>query len=264
MITAARRLAPRTVAVGGNRGRSLAKLSTINNGAPDESSKTNNYPTSEDCTEVKNVKACTDHDSVVGGSGGVKQLMTVCALNNHPDYRLKVARETFQNKMKSNSSPPTSPNFTFQKPRKPRKSDGSSSGASAEKRLWEARQKMLEKMAQSPSEIILNKNERKRSSSSFRVLPELRKNDGSSSGAITEKRLREARQRMLEKMASSPQTILPSSKKLVEKKNAHISSAPLSYRVAVPQPRKNDGSSSGAITEKRLQEKRQAMLDKMR
>lgn len=210
--------------------------------------------------------------------------MPLCQINNHPDFRLKQAKDRFA--LGHNDAPPAlgKDNISALLNENPsRKNDGTSSGAKAEDRLRTARRKAMESIkSQTISSTSLQSNDKgeEESMTAVRVAsPSVSKpilscenpartNDKTSSGAIAEERLRLARRKALQSIVSQrPSSSSPSfsrgAKRKVnrpgEVKQYGINITSLENPIKV-----NDGTSSGAKAEDRLRLARRRILENMK
>ena len=158
------------------------------------------------------------------GVSAIKEAkLSLCQINNHPDYRLQQAKARLaDNGSISGDIPPIDTNNNTTPiviENKVRSNDGTSSGALIEDRLRLARRRALENASQpitqpsSSSSSKAGKSTPPQSSTqvtkvNFSIENPVRSNDGTSSGAVVADRLRLARRKAL-KAASRP--IKPSS-----------------------------------------------------
>ena len=210
--------------------------------------------------------------------------MPLCQINNHPDFRLKQAKNRFA--LGHNDAPPAlgTDNISALLNENPsRKNDGTSSGAKAENRLRTARRKAFQD-TQTISSTSLQSNDEggEESMTAVRVAspsvvskPILscenpaRTNDKTSSGALAEERLRLARRKALQSIvlqrpsSSSLSSFSRGAKRKVnrpgEVKQYGINITSLENPIKV-----NDGTSSGAKAEDRLRLARRRILENMK
>ena len=206
--------------------------------------------------------------------------MPLCQINNHPDFRLKQAKDRFA--LGHNDAPPAlgKDNISALLNENPsRKNDGTSSGAKAEDRLRTARRKALQDTQTTSTSLQSNDEGEEESMTAVRVAsPSVSKlilsenpartNDKTSSGAIAEERLRLARRKALQSIVSQrPSSSSPSfsrgAKRKVnrpgEVKQYGINITSLENPIKV-----NDGTSSGAKAEDRLRLARRRILENMK
>ena len=145
--------------------------------------------------------------------------LSLCQINNHPDFRLKQAKERLANNGSIIDSVQSVDTNNITTPivieNKVRTNDGTSSGALIEDRLRLARRKALQNASQpitkpsssSSNEAAVGESIPSQSSTTkfdtYSIENPVRSNDGTSSGAVTADRLRLARRKALE-AASQP------------------------------------------------------------
>ena len=182
-----------------------------------------------DVESIANVK--NSNEGVVSATKKAK--LSLCQINNHPDFRLKQAKARLANNgsiTDSVQSVDTKNNTTtpIVIENKVRSNDGTSSGALIEDRLRLARRKALENASQpikqpsssSNGAAVDDKSIPPQSSSKFDTYSSIenpvRSNDGTSSGAVVADRLRLARRKALE---NASQPIQSSSSSNADKKD---------------------------------------------
>ena len=140
--------------------------------------------------------------------------ISLCQLNDHPDYRLQQAKARLANRSGSVVKTVRNGVSSFQSIESPiRSNDGTSSGAIAADRLRMARRKALQNISQieqsSPRRVKPTSQTSKDGTSNVikehgiditAIESKVKKNDGTSSGATAADRLRMARRRVIEKM----------------------------------------------------------------
>jgi len=144
--------------------------------------------------------------------------ISLCQINNHPDYRLKQAKARLANNGSITDSVQFVDTNNITTPivieNKVRSNDGTSSGALIEDRLRLARRKALENASQpikqttsssndAADESILSQSSTTKFDTYSSIENPVRSNDGTSSGAVVADRLRLARRKALE-AASQP------------------------------------------------------------
>lgn len=230
--------------------------------------------------------------------------ISLCRLNNHPDFRLKQAKARLESK--SHPNPESKGRKTTEdggrqryilSENPTRSTDGTSSGALVEDRLRQARRKILESITEASKNKQSSKPgtvKRKRGRYSKIVLEHglsispnenpVRSNDGTSSGALINDRLRMARRKALERMSKSmPESSTmqsaqasplesridtsQSNKRFIDTSIATSKTIVKEHGLgiwAIENPiRSNDGNSSGAVVNDRLRMARRKALESM-
>ena len=208
--------------------------------------------------------------------------MSLCQINNHPDFRLKQAKDRFA--LGHNDAPPAlgKDNISALLNENPsRKNDGTSSGAKAEDRLRTARRKALQD-TQTISSTSLQSNDEggEESMTAVRVAsPSVSKpilscenpartNDKMSSGAIVEDRLRLARRKAMQSIVSQrPSSSSPSFSRGAKRKGnrpGEVKQYGINITSLENPIKVNDGTSSGAKAEDRLRLARRRILENMK
>jgi len=215
-----------------------------------------------------------------------------CQINNHPAFRLQQARARVARDWakdgwvaKSTEGLPSKPPSMHQNPT--RSNDGTSSGALTADRLRNARRKAFDNMVKSfpieKSATIEKKSQSTLDPPALSVKEHgvslqmnenpIRSNDGTSSGALTADRLRQARRKVFENMKTQlPTTQIAQSKRGVSRKASlrplrtkfkSVKEHGLGISVYQNPVRSNDGTSSGALTADRLRVARRKALESM-
>lgn len=217
--------------------------------------------------------------------------VTLCQLNNHPDFRLRQAKARLEHNLakgdaggaNSMKEMPTKSSFKANTPNsKPvrgmggsmqiqenpaRSNDGTSSGALAADRLQKARRKALAMIQSFPAEKSSQINGFLQPDIAPHPTPKterlidiqmnensVQSNDGTSSGAVAADRLRQARRKVLESMKdqmSKPPDASPA--------KAESDAVQVHENRIMP----NDGTSSGAVAADRLRQARRTVLKNM-
>lgn len=206
-----------------------------------------------------------EEDNVGGARGDIivskkKPSITMCQLNNHPDFRLRQAKALLQ------------------KPRNAaRPNDGTSSGALAEGRLRQARQKAMQNLAKpEPVQEITVKAETETASEDSSSVTEdgttkiysyenpVRSSDKTSSGAIAADRLRQARRKALQNLVKSESVQAATVKAESETDASSVREDGLAIYSYENPVRSSDKTSSGAIAADRLRQARMRVLQNMK
>ena len=183
-----------------------------------------------------NIRACQSYFSTTN-KGKSPPTLSLCQVNNHPNYRLKQAKarlatdDTRKRQIKiKHKQMFTSPKVSKAPP------------------LLKYRKTVQEQG------ILLQLNEN----------PVIR-NDGTSSGAVVAEKLRLARRKVIEKLAQPIEGAATTdhSSKIVNASPRHVKEHGLDIVINSNPMRINDGTSSGAIVAHRLKEKRRMILESM-
>jgi hypothetical protein len=217
-------------------------------------------------------------------------IVTLCQLNNHPDFRLRHAKERVALTLTTGGGVGETDDLTPIKRSKllhkitrnenpVRSNDGTSSGAIAADRLRNARKNAIENMIEAFPQKTPAKPLRTTSFSELTSDQEastmerglaikfienpVRSNDGTSSGALVADRLRQSRRKANENMNAQlsinrvTQIETPATSKLVKERGIDIQ--------MIENPvRSSDGTSSGAIAADRLRMSRRKALESMK
>ncbi|KAL9189152.1 hypothetical protein ACHAXT_011642 [Thalassiosira profunda] len=224
--------------------------------------------------------------------------MSLCQVNNHPDFRLQLARAKVAARQMEDQgvgvgNPTTAGNKSnstvqiFENPE--RSSDGTSSGALAADRLRMARRKAMESMGKvpppAPPPPKWQRERAKRHGSKFHQTVKehglgiavsenpVVSNDGTSSGALAADRLRMARRKAIQSLAT-PDPSAPTAMQEPEQaestaarrltNNAPVKETGLHIVSYENRARSSDGTSSGAKAADRLREARRKAIESMK
>ena len=202
--------------------------------------------------------------------------ISLCQLDNHPDYRLQQARVRLANQSCDMVKTVQHGVSSIQSIENPvRSNDGTSSGALAADRLRMARRRAFENMAtksfssvEKPvqintfpqSEASIVKEKRVYQS----IENPIRSNDGTSSGAIAADRLRMARRKALQNISQIEQTSPRANSTSQTSIQGTIKEHGIDITAIESKVKKNDGTSSGATAADRLRIARRKAIEKMK
>ncbi|KAL7539822.1 hypothetical protein ACHAXR_009637 [Thalassiosira sp. AJA248-18] len=206
--------------------------------------------------------------------------ISLCQVNNHPDFRLSQARAKFNSStINSKQGDDKNKGTSIQILENPiRSSDGTSSGALAADRLRMARRKAMENAVKSfpveqPerinafSQLAQEPPVAKEHGGSIQILENpIRSSDGTSSGALAADRLRMARRKAMENAVKSfpveqPERINAFSQLAQEPPVAKEHGG--SIQILENPIRSSDGTSSGALAADRLRMARRKAVENM-
>lgn len=210
------------------------------------------------------------NESDAGSSSSV----SLCQINNHPDFRLLRKKEEMSVCAATKNSLTQKQATQWRMPENPiRSNDGTSSGALAADRLRLARRNAIETMIESfPARRSQktgkwannNSQTNQQHHTDFSMLPvienPIRSNDGTSSGALVADRLRMARRKAIATTMNTPQQ----NEELASSVFTNTFSSASKAVTMIENPdRPNDGTSSGALAADRLRMARRKVIETM-
>ena len=215
-----------------------------------------------------------ENENDAGSSSKSPTTVSLCQINNHPDFRLLQKKEEMSVCAATKNSLKKKQATQWRMPENPiRSNDGTSSGALAADRLRLARRNAIETMIESfPARrshktgkwANNNSQTNQQHHTDFSMLPvienPIRSNDGTSSGALVADRLRMARRKAIATTMNTPQQ----NEELASSVFTNTFSSASKAVTMIENPdRPNDGTSSGALAADRLRMARRKAIETM-